>query len=673
MGYPSNRATMRTWFPPSTLSLVLALSGVAAGLAGPSWLVAAQGPPREARPQQPLPPRDPGQSGAQVAVGKGVISGTVVVVSSGQPARRARVALSGSSEVGGGRTTSTDDMGRFSFSALPEGRYNLSASKPGHIGGSYGQRQPGRPGTPIQLADGQRLQVQLQIVRGGVITGTVLDEHGEGIPGTPVRALRYVMQSGTRTLQASGAGQTDDRGVYRIFGLQAGDYVVFATPRNNNRQDLETARVAELQALVQQSEALARVDATRAQAVSDRIAQLRVNSPAAAQNEDAASGYAPVYYPGTTSPSSAAMITIAPGEEKGSIDFQYQVVPIARVDGIVSSATSQLPANVQVSLVNAGFAVPGISPGGVRADSQGAFRIPNVPPGQYTVVARATIRGQAVKTVTAAARQLRRADAGPGPFGRGEMADGRGRGMAPDATRLWATSEITVDGRNQNVVLTLQPGMSVSGRVMFEGTTVPPPSDLARVRVTLSPVVTPGTPNELSSTVAGRVDADGRFTIASVVPGRYRLTGGGASQGWYLGSSTIDGQDSLDFPIEVKPGQNITGAVMTFVDRQSELTGTIVNDRSQPVPEYSLIVYPSDQRFWTPQSRRIQSTRPATDGRYSFRNLPAGEYRLVPVYDPEPGSWFDPGFLQQLDSASVRVSIADGEKKEQNLRVPSGG
>ena len=373
---------MRTWFPPSTLSLVLALSGVAAGLAGPSWLVAAQGPPREARPQQPLPPRDPGQSGAQVAVGKGVISGTVVVVSSGQPARRARVTLSGSSEVGGGRTTSTDDMGRFSFSALPEGRYNLSASKPGHIGGSYGQRQPGRPGTPIQLADGQRLQVQLQIVRGSVITGTVLDEHGEGIPGTPVRALRYVMQSGARTLQTAGSGQTDDRGVYRIFGLQAGDYVVFATPRNNNRQDSENARVAEIQALMQQSEALARLDAARVQAVNDRIAQLRGNAPAAEPSEEATNGYAPVYYPGTTAPSSAAMITVAPGEEKGSIDFQYQVVPIARVDGIVTSATSQLPANVQVSLVNAGFAVPGISPGGVRPDAQGAFRIPNVPPGQ---------------------------------------------------------------------------------------------------------------------------------------------------------------------------------------------------------------------------------------------------------------------------------------------------
>jgi hypothetical protein len=45
----------------------------------------------------------------------------------------------------------------------------------------------------------------------------------------------------------------------------------------------------------------------------------------------------------------------------------------------------------------------------------------------------------------------------------------------------------------------------------------------------------------------------------------------------------------------------------------------------------------------------------------------------VPVYDPEPGSWFDPEFLLQLETASVRVTIAEGEKKEQHLRVPGGG
>ena len=73
-------------------------------------------------------------------------------------ARRAS-ACRAAADVGGGRgrssSTTTDEMGRFVFSALPAGRFNLSASKPGHVSGTYGQRQAGRPGTPIQLADGQ--------------------------------------------------------------------------------------------------------------------------------------------------------------------------------------------------------------------------------------------------------------------------------------------------------------------------------------------------------------------------------------------------------------------------------------------------------------------------------------------------------------------------------------
>jgi hypothetical protein len=260
------------------------------------------------------------------------------------------------------------------------------------------------------------------------------------------------------------------------------------------------------------------------------------------------------------------------------------------------------------------------------------------------------------------------------PGGRGELVAGRGRGgpvAQQDATRLWAHTDITVDGRNvSNLVLTLQPGVPVAGRIHFEGTTQQPPSDLTRMRVTLQPVPTPGVSGEMLTTSAGRVEADGRFSIASVVPGRYRLSAGGAGQGWYLNSSSIDGQDSLDFPVEVKAA--VGGAVVTFTDRQSELTGTITNDRSEPVSDYTLIIYPADSRFRTAQSRRIQASRPATDGRFTFRNLPAGEYRLAPVLDPEPGAWFDPAYLQQLDGGAVRVSIAEGEKKEQNLRVPSG-
>ncbi len=321
----------------------------------------------------------------------------MVVAGTGQPARRARVNLTGGNDVGGARSTSTDDAGRFAFSALPEGRFNLSASKPGHITGTYGQRQPGRPGTPIQLSDGQRLQVQLQITRGGVITGTVLDENAEALPGTPVRALRYVMQSGQRTLQSAGSGQTDDRGVYRIYGLQPGEYIVFATPRNNNPGSRHGSPGG----------APAAARSERGHGVDSKpLRPRRRRSPSASRNfarrcrrrtsrreMRPSAAMRPSTIPGTTAPSSAATVTVGPGEEKASIDFQYQIVPIARVDGVVVTTATPAPTNIQISLVNTAFAVPGITPGSARADAQGAFRIPNVPPGQYTLVARAAIGG----------------------------------------------------------------------------------------------------------------------------------------------------------------------------------------------------------------------------------------------------------------------------------------
>ena len=72
-------------------------------------------------------------------------------------------------------------------------------------------------------------------------------------------------------------------------------------------------------------------------------------------------------------------------------------------------------------------------------------------------------------------------------------------------------------------------------------------------------------------------------------------------------------------------------------------------------------------------SRRIRTTRPATDGRFTFASLPPGDYKIAPVVDVEPGAWFDPAFLQQLDATALRVSIAEGEQKVQNVRISGSG
>ena len=617
------------------------------GIAGSCLIVA--GLSGQGRP----PAREAGRQGrTPVPAGTATVTGSVIVAASGQPARGARVTVS-ANDINVSHSTETDGLGRFSFVALPAGRYSLSASKPGYVQASYGQTRPGRPGTPIQLADGQRFDARLQIYKGGVLTGTILDEHGEAVPNTQVRVMRFALQAGQRTLQSAGTGSTDDRGIYRVFNLQPGDYVVCATPRNTSVQNNVARMRVEIEALRQRELSVARPDDAIARELAARADDLQAQAP----EEEQTTGYAPVYYPGTTSPTEAGTIALGAGEEKPGLDFQLQRVPVAHVEGVVVNPTGQALQNIQVSLVNAAGSLPGMDTNGTRAGSEGRFQLSNVAPGQYTLVAQATLN-----------------PGGPGPRPQ-NPAQPRAPAPRPEPLRFWAMTTVSVDGRNlSNVVLTLQPGMTVAGRVVFEGTTQQPPADFSRARVSLSPMdVSSGVARTFASSASGRVETNGRFTIAGVMPGRYRLTAASGGTGWFLEEATIDGQNTLDFPAEVKPGQSVTGAVVTFTDRQSELSGTITNERGQPAPDYTVVVYPADSRFWVSDSMRIRTTRPATDGRFVFTGLPPGEYRLAPVFDVEPGSWFDAAFLQQLDGGAVRVQVGDGEKKVQSLRISTGG
>jgi hypothetical protein len=616
-----------------------------------AWCLMAPGPSPafSSGPQQPAPPREGRPARPPVPDGTATLSGSVTLAASGQPARGARVTAAGHDN-GVSRTTETDGLGRFALANLPAGRYSLAASKPGHVTGSYGQTRPGRSGTPIQLADGQRFDARLSIHKGGVLTGTILDEHGEALPNTQVRALRYVLQSGQRTLQPAGSGSTDDRGIYRVFGLQPGDYVVCATPRNTGPQTDLARRRVEIDALRQRAAGAARRDDAAARELTARADRLEGTDP----EEEQATGYAPVYYPGTTSPAQAAAITLGAGEEKPAVDFQLQRVPVAQVEGLVVNPTGQPLPNIQLSLVDAAGSLPGVGANNTRASADGHFRLSNVAPGHYTIVAQATLRPAA-------------APASQNPQPRGPASRG-------GPQRVYAMSDVSVDGRNvSNIVLTLQPGLTVSGRVVFEGTKQPPP-DLSRVRVSLSPATVPsGAGRPFAAPAGGEVDQNGRFTIIGVLPGKYRLTASNGGSGWFLDESIVDGQNTLDFPAEVKPGHNVAGAIVRFGDRQSDLSGTITNERGQPAPDYTIVLYPSDSRYWVPGARRIRSTRPATDGRFTFSGLPPGEYRLAPIFDVEHGAWYDPAFLQQLDGGALRVQIGDGEQKVQNLRISTGG
>ncbi len=427
----------------SALVLICGLLGVTAQQTAPPPPAVPQG--RGAEPAGrggQVPSRD---NLAPPAVGTGSVSGVVVVEGVGTPVRRARVTLTGP-ELRGGRTSVTNDQGQFAFSTLPAGRFTMTASKAGYVDISYGAKRPGRPGTPIQLAEGQKLEkANITLPKGSVVTGVVIDENGEPSPGTAVRVMRYVVRTGERTLQSADQDQTDDRGMYRIYGLQPGEYIVSAVPRNMNLGDLRQTIMAEIEAVMQQAQSargggpggmggpvggggragrggggaginsvdIAQVMGGRGQQLIDRATQLQQQLQQAEQEQTVA--YAPVYYPGTTTAAGAAGVTLSVGEERGGVDFQLQLVATAKIEGRIQGPDGNPVQETRLSLVPADSSgmppIPGVGSNMARVDREGKFTFSNVTPGQYRVMARAAVRP---------------------PGDPGAAAAGRGRGSTSD-------------------------------------------------------------------------------------------------------------------------------------------------------------------------------------------------------------------------------------------------
>jgi len=232
-------------------------------------------------------------------------------------------------------------------------------------------------------------------------------------------------------------------------------------------------------------------------------------------------------------------------------------------------------------------------------------------------------------------------------------------------------AEVVINGQDvSDAVIELHPGITVTGQLAFQPTTLAPPTDLSRAQVSIVPFMPDNNSMMMGPPPQAKVDASGRFTISDVMPGKYRMSAGVIGvQGWVVDSITVGGQDVLDFPLEIKGTRDVGGVAVTFGDRISELSGTIANEKGEPATEQTILLYPTDQKYWTPQSRRIRTLRAGADGQYNFRMVPPGEYRLTTLVDPEPGIWYDREVLEQLDSSSIRIVIGEGEKKVEHVRI----
>jgi hypothetical protein len=167
--------------------------------------------------------------------------------------------------------------------------------------------------------------------------------------------------------------------------------------------------------------------------------------------------------------------------------------------------------------------------------------------------------------------------------------------------------------------------------------------------------------------------ADGTFSVAGVPPGQYRLevTGpGGTTSKWTLQSARAKSQNVIDKPFEVRPNENAEGIVVTFTDRPTEVSGTLFDSANRPAAEYFVMMFSADRTLWTPRSRVVRApVRADSTGKFTIAGLPAGDYYICALPDFEPSVLNDPSFLEQLVPGSIKILLAEGEKRRQDLRL----
>lgn len=275
----------------------------------------------------------------------------------GSPLRKVAVTAdpqqTGTSQAGRSSFCSTDADGRFTLVNLEPGGYHLTFDRPGFIRNVFGSETAGENGALINLTAGQHLAgVEVRLTPEATISGRVVDQDRDPIPGAFVRLFSYRFDLGVRQPRMFAQADADRTGAFRLTGIGPGQYYIIATPQKG---------IAESSTL-----------------------------PSGERVEYA---YLPTYYPGSPEAAGAQAISIGPGDGSVIGDLTLRKARTVHVRGRVNS--DAFPGDAGRLAVRA-FPDDPLSavtlfeaPSSAVSPKDGTFDLAGVPAGRYELIVTA--------------------------------------------------------------------------------------------------------------------------------------------------------------------------------------------------------------------------------------------------------------------------------------------
>jgi len=390
----------------------------------------------------------------------GSLSGHVVNGVTGEPVRGATVNLLNYSRGGNSQPVTTDAAGAFAAANLPPGDYYVQATHPGYQG-LLGLPNPSQVVTVA--SSGNSSEVTLRLMPGGTISGKVLDDGGEPMPGCSLWALSPADGASPWAYAQKGGTSTNDKGEYKFDALAADRYLVH----------------------IRCQESLP---------VERRLAAWRP------EQIEPAESWMPAFYPDSLSPQGAQWLTVLPGSSVTGIDFHLKATPVTTVSGALGGLASTGPGsqpNVQLYPGDA-YTDPSLAYGAAFDAATSTFKFLMVPPGSYRLAVVSS--GMQAETLAYASLPVTVGPVRPAPL-----------------------SVQMHQGLNVSGVLELPPAAGGAGTPALPDALQTPGQPAATMPglgfISLFPV----SPGPFSNARQAQVRHDGTFTVPALMPGRYRV------------------------------------------------------------------------------------------------------------------------------------------------------